>query len=53
MSGQADVKSLDTLAWVKAALAAYAHETNQGLSEVELDGRRAVDYLTVDRAGYW
>ena len=53
MSTQADVKSLDTLAFVKAALAAYAHETGGGLDEVELEGRKAVDYITVDRAAYW
>ena len=53
MSTQADVKSLDTLAFVKAALATYAHETGQAISEVELEGRRAVDYITVDQAAYW
>lgn len=53
MSTQADVKSLDTLAFVKAALAAYAHESGQALDEVELEGRRAVDYITVDQAAFW
>ncbi|NDC53098.1 MAG: hypothetical protein EBZ74_02120 [Planctomycetia bacterium] len=53
MSTQADVKSLDTLAFVKAALAAYAHESGQALDEVELEGRKAVDYITVDRAAHW
>ena len=53
MSTQADVKSIDTLAFVKAAMATYAHETGQALAEVELEGRRAVDYITVDRAAYW
>jgi len=53
MSTQADVKSLDTLAFVKAALASYAHETGGALDEVELEGRKAVDYITVDRAAYW
>jgi hypothetical protein len=53
MSGQADVKSIDTLAFVKAALASYAHETGSALAEVELEGRRAVDYITVDRAAHW
>jgi len=53
MSTQADVKSIDTLAFVKAALAAFAHEANQALGEVELEGSRAVEYLTVDRAAYW
>ena len=53
MSTQADVKSIDTLAYVKAAIASYAHETGQAIAEVELEGRRAVDYITVDRAAYW
>lgn len=53
MSTQADVKSIDTLAFVKAAIAAFAHEANQALGEVELEGSRAVEYLTVDRAAYW
>jgi hypothetical protein len=53
MSTQADVKSLDTLAFVKAALAAYAHETSGSLDEIELEGRKAVDYITVDQAAYW
>lgn len=53
MSTQADVKSLDTLAFVKAAFAAFAHETSQAVSEVELQGQRAVEYITVDRAAHW
>ena len=53
MSDQADVKSIDTLAFVKAALAAFAHETGQALGEVELQGQRAVDWITVDRAAHW
>jgi hypothetical protein len=53
MSGQADVKSIDTLAFVKAALAAYAHESGQALAEVEIEGRRAVEWITVDRAEFW
>ncbi len=53
MSGQADVKSIDTLAFVKAALANYAHESGQALAEVEIEGRRAVEWITVDRAEFW
>lgn len=53
MSGQADVKSIDTLAFVKAALVAFAHETGQAIAEVELEGRRGVDWITVDQAAYW
>ena len=53
MSDQADVKSIDTLAFVKAAIAAFAHETGQASAEVELQGQRAVDWITVDQAAYW
>ena len=53
MSGQADVKSIDTLAFVKAALISFAHETGQAISEVELEGRRGIDWITVDQAAYW
>jgi hypothetical protein len=53
MSDQAEVKSIDTLAFVKAAIAAFAHETNQAVSEIELQGQRAVEWITVDRAAFW
>ena len=53
MSGQADVKSIDTLAFVKAALASFAHESGQALGEVELEGRRGVEYVTMERAAHW
>ena len=53
MSGQADVKSIDTLAFVKAALASFAHEAGQALGEVELEGRRGVEYVTMERAAHW
>jgi len=53
MSDQADVKSIDTLAFVKGAIAAFAHESGQAVSEVEIQGQRAVDWITVDQAAYW
>jgi len=53
MTDQADVKSIDTLAFVKAAFAAFAHETGQALSEVEIQGQRAVEWITVDQAAFW
>lgn len=53
MSTQADVKSVDTLAFVKAALIAYAHESSQALADVEIEGQRGVDFIAVDRASYW
>ncbi len=53
MSTQADVKSIDTLALVKEAIIAYAHESGQALADIEIEGQRGIDYITVDRAGYW
>lgn len=53
MSTQADVKSIDTLAFVKTGLAAFAHETGQALAEIEIQSQRAVDWITVDQAAYW
>jgi hypothetical protein len=53
MSDQANVRSIDTLAFVKAALAGFAHESGQALSEVEIQGQRAVDWITGDQAAYW
>jgi hypothetical protein len=53
MSDQADVKSIDTLAFVKGAFAAFAHEANQAVSEIEIQGQRAVEWITVDRAAFW
>ena len=53
MSTQAEVKSIDTLAFVKAALAAFGHESGQSLAEVEMQAQRAVDWICIDQAAYW
>lgn len=53
MQSQAEVKSLDTLAFVKAALASFGHDSGQGISEVELQAQRVVDWICVDQAAYW
>ena len=53
MSTQAEVKSIDTLAFVKAALAAFGHESGQSLAEVEVQAQRAVDWICIDQAAYW
>ena len=53
MSTQADVKSTDTLAFVKEAFITYAHDSGQALSDIEIEGQRGIDWITVDRAGYW
>ncbi|MBU6308436.1 MAG: hypothetical protein KJS77_01675 [Planctomycetes bacterium] len=53
MSTQADVKSIDTLAFMKAAFASFAHESGQAISECEIQGQRAVDWICVDQAAFW
>jgi hypothetical protein len=53
MNQQADVKSIDTLAFVRSAFAAFAHESSQAVSEIEMQGARAVEWLCVDQAAYW
>ena len=53
MSTQAEVKSIDTLAFVKAALAAFGHQTGQSLAEVEMQAQRAVDWICIDQAVFW
>ena len=49
MSTQADVKSIDTLAFVKAALIAYAHDSGQALADIEIDGFRFDSRTASDR----
>ena len=34
-------------------MASFAHESGQALGEVQLEGRRGVEYLTMERAAYW
>lgn len=53
MSQQADVKSIETLAFVRTAFAAFAHESGQALSEIEIQGQRTVEWICVDRAAHW
>jgi hypothetical protein len=53
MADQADVKSIDTLAFVRTAFAGFAHEAGQALAEIEIQGQRAVDWICVDQAAYW
>jgi len=53
MSTQADVKSIDTIAFVKTALTSFAQETSQGVTEVEMQAQRMVDWICHDQAAYW
>jgi hypothetical protein len=53
MSTQAEVNSIDTLAFVKAAMVAFGHETGQSLAEVEIQAQRVVDWICIEQAAYW
>ena len=53
MSTQAEVNSIDTLAFVKAAMVAFGHETGQSLAEVEMQAQRIVDWICIEQAAYW
>ena len=53
MSTQAEVNSIDTLAFVKAAMVAFGHETGQSLAEVEMQAQRVVDWICIEQAAYW
>ena len=53
MSTQAEVNSIDTLAFVKAAMVTFGHETGQSLAEVEMQAQRIVDWICIEQAAYW
>jgi hypothetical protein len=53
MSTQAEVNSIDTLAFVKAAMVAFGHETGQSRAEVEMQAQRIVDWICIEQAAYW
>jgi hypothetical protein len=53
MSTQAEVNSIDTLAFVKAAMVAFGHETGQSLAEVEMQAQRVVDWICIEQAAHW
>jgi hypothetical protein len=53
MSTQADVKSIDTITFVKTAIAAFAQETGQAATEVEMQAQRMIDWICIDQAAYW
>ena len=31
----------------------YAHESSQALADIEIEGQRGIDWITVDRAAFW
>ena len=53
MSQGAQVGSIAAIAEFHSALANYAAESKQALTMLDLEIRRAVDFVKVDRAKYW
>jgi hypothetical protein len=53
MSQGAQVGSIAAIADFQAALANYVAESKQALTMLDLEIRRAADYVKIDRAKYW
>jgi hypothetical protein len=53
MAGPAYVSSIAAIQDFRNALAQYAHESRQGITAMEIEVRRAFDWVAVDRAEYW
>jgi hypothetical protein len=53
MPGPAYVNSIAAIQDFRNALALYAHESRQGITAMEIEVRRAFDWVAVDRAGFW
>lgn len=50
---QANVKATDAIESVKAALAAFAKQSTDGLSEIDAEIRRTIEWIEHDRPKYW
>ncbi|QDU55556.1 hypothetical protein [Aeoliella mucimassa] len=53
MSGPAYVHNIEAIERVRQALAAFAHQADEGLTEVGAECRRLLDWLEHDRPRYW
>jgi hypothetical protein len=53
MDGPAYVNSIAAIQDFRNALAQYAHESRQGITAMEIEIRRAFDWIAVDRAEFW
>lgn len=49
----ANVRSLDAIESVRAALLAFRNDLDQAVTMIDLDIRRMLDWLEHDRPGYW
>ena len=53
MPDQANVKSFDAIEQVRAALLAFGKQAEEGLTEIDLEMRRMVDWMEHNRPGFW
>jgi exonuclease VII large subunit len=53
MSGPAYVHNTDAIESVRAALANFSHQVDDGLTEIAAESRRMLDWLEHDRPRYW
>ncbi|MGI9457033.1 MAG: hypothetical protein ACR2NU_10750 [Aeoliella sp.] len=53
MPGAAYVHNTDAIEAVKTALAIFAHQVDEGLTEIGAESRRMLDWLEHDRPRYW
>lgn len=53
MSGPAYVHNTEAIESVRAALANFAHQVDEGLTEIAAESRRLLDWLEHDRPRYW
>lgn len=49
----ANVRNTEAIESVKAALAKFAEQVDEGLTEIEAESRRMLDWLEHDRPRYW
>lgn len=49
----AAVRSFDAIQRVREQLLRFAHQTQEGLTEIEAEVRRVLDWLENDRPAYW
>lgn len=53
MSGSANLRSTDAIEAVRAAMAAFASQADEGLVEVSGEMRRMLDWVEHDRPAFW
>ena len=53
MSGPAYVHNTETIERIRTALAGFAHQVDEGLTEVAAESRRLLDWLEHDRPRFW